>query len=711
MTTQQEHLLDQELILWLTDDLSNDQSQTVESHLEVCDQCTQHLDELSQPSEPLLDRLRELHVETLVEVKACDKIELDENQTTTQSIENPYCDLGLGVLAMESEAIDGEQFVQAYSQWTSNRERSFVDVLMQLDSLTNSQREAIASLRTSSNWQELQESDNSIKAALLNNKYKQEMQIKKLHSSGGIGRVWLAEDVTLKRDIALKELLPEYVESAEMRRRFIREARITAQLMHPGTVPVHELQENNGIPSYIMRFVEGKTLTNLIAKHHQQRIDEGNLSTAGMLRLLRYFSSVCHTISYAHSQRIIHRDIKSENIIVGDFGEVVVLDWGIAKRIDDNEIIEHETHVDDRPIENQNPKATEYGQRLGTPAFMSPEQALGIISKINELTDVYGLAALLYEILTGFPPFANDTVEQTLHSVVHEPPMMPTQIVDELPKELEAICLRGLSKQPEDRQQSVEQLVREVEDWIALQIERKQLEKERNHFFSISQDLQAIIDANGKIIQCNPACEKLLGWTYDEMTQMSDIDLIPAKHLVAIRSMREKLLTSGEPALGLERKVRHKEGTYRWISWNVTPIVKESNLYIVGRDITEQKRMRQRFVGLLEIMPDAVVATNIKGKIIVANQELSNLFGYSSDEIIGCNVMQLVAERSKEKHLETLKHFAGDRDNWNKKKRYQFYGQHKEGAEFKVEVRHSAFNSETELLFVASIRELHSPRD
>lgn len=711
MTKQKEHTLDQQLCLWLAGDLTNDLSRVVELHLEACDQCAKRLDELSQPAEPILDRLRDLSHETLIDDKPSERLSSNKESVSCQEIGNPYSDLGVGVLAMESDLIDGKQFVEAFSQWNSNRTESFVDLLLQIDSLSETQKDAIGDLRTSSNWQELKESDDSRRSESLSNRYKHEMQIKKLHSSGGIGRVWLAEDVTLERDVALKELLPQHVESEEMRKRFIREARITAQLMHPGTVPVHELQDHEGIPSYVMRFVEGKTLTELIAEHHLQLSIDDSSSAAGMLKLLRYFSSVCHTISYAHSQRIIHRDIKSENIIVGDFGEVIVLDWGIAKHLDDNEDEQSDSEANGLHEANEDPKATEYGQRLGTPAFMAPEQALGNIGKIDEQTDVYGLAALLYEILTGQPPYTDEDVETTLHSVIHTLPTFPSQIVKEVPVELEATCMRGLSKRSKARQQSVEELGNEVEDWIAVQLERKQFEKERNHFFAISQDLQAIVDFQGNIIQCNPACERLLGWTYEEMTQMSDADLIHNEQHVEVKGMREQLLTTGVPALGLERKVRHKDGTYRWLSWNVTPMVRETNLYVVGRDITEQKRMQQRFAGLLEIMPDAVVATNIKGKIIVVNQEMVSLFGYQPEEIIGSHIMDIVAERSHEEHLQAIRALVGDRSNWNKKSFYEFFGQRKDGTEFKAEVRHGALESDDELLFVGSIRNVSDFRN
>ncbi len=147
-----------------------------------------------------------------------------------------------------------------------------------------------------------------------------------------MGRVWLARDTSLGRQIALKELRPDQADNPVVCSRFLHEARITAQLEDPGIVPVYEVGEGEA-PYYTMRFVQGRTLSKAIWSYHKQRA-AGPANPIELVKLLNAFVSVCHAVAYAHSRGIIHRDLKGQNVVLGDFGEVMVLDWGLAKRID-----------------------------------------------------------------------------------------------------------------------------------------------------------------------------------------------------------------------------------------------------------------------------------------------------------------------------------------------------------------------------------------
>ena len=152
-----------------------------------------------------------------------------------------------------------------------------------------------------------------------------------LHAKGGMGRVWLARDGALGRQIALKELRPDQADNSIVCSRFLYEAKITAQLEHPGIVPVYELGEGDA-PYYTMRFVRGRTLSEAIRAYHKRRA-AGEADSVGKVELLTAFVNVCHAVAYAHSRGIIHRDLKGQNVVLGDFGEVMVLDWGLAKRV------------------------------------------------------------------------------------------------------------------------------------------------------------------------------------------------------------------------------------------------------------------------------------------------------------------------------------------------------------------------------------------
>ena len=227
-------------------------------------------------------------------------------------------------------------------------------------------------------------------------------QLTRLQAQGGLGRVWLARDNELNREVALKEIHPDKAGHPEMRRRFLQEAQVTGQLEHPNIVPVYELARGqDGQAFYTMRFVRGRTLRRAIAEYHQHR-DERKADPLEQPKLLQAFISVCQAIGYAHSRGVIHRDLKPENVIMGGFGEVLVLDWGLAKMID------RPDEAKDLPslsvTDEAKTDATHTGQHLGTPAYMAPEQADGRLDLIDGRTDIYGLGSILFEILTGRPP-------------------------------------------------------------------------------------------------------------------------------------------------------------------------------------------------------------------------------------------------------------------------------------------------------------------
>jgi len=199
----------------------------------------------------------------------------------------------------------------------------------------------------------------------------------KVHAAGGIGRIWLARDRDLDRDVAIKELLPENAGHMKTVARFLREARLTGQLEHPGIVPVYELATRAGTHFYAMRFVRGRTLTAAVESYHTNRID-GRDDPLKFIALLTAFAAVCNAVAYAHSRGVLHRDLKGDNVILGDFGEVIVLDWGLAKIMGQPDELE----TDAVPIQNlpdnaQDPGLTLQGEVVGTPAYMAPEQAEG----------------------------------------------------------------------------------------------------------------------------------------------------------------------------------------------------------------------------------------------------------------------------------------------------------------------------------------------
>jgi len=288
---------------------------------------------------------------------------------------------------------------------------------------------------------------------------------KSFHASGGMGTVWLAQDTRIGRDVALKELRVHEAADAPVATRFLREARITGQLEHPGVVPVYDLGRDpaTGRPYYTMRFVRGRSLTEAAETFHQNRRSGGN-DPLELVRLLTAFVSVCNTIAYAHSHGVIHRDLKGDNIILGDFGEVIVLDWGVAKRLDgSDEDIDAISRVD--PFAVPAAGKTMMGQVLGTPAYMSPEQAAGRLDLVGPATDIFGLGAILYEILTGVPPFSGETAVEVISNAQRGEFDRPSEHWPDVPAGLEAACLKAMAWTPSARFATATELGQEVQGW------------------------------------------------------------------------------------------------------------------------------------------------------------------------------------------------------------------------------------------------------
>jgi tRNA A-37 threonylcarbamoyl transferase component Bud32 len=223
------------------------------------------------------------------------------------------------------------------------------------------------------------------------------------HAQGGLGEVLAARELELNRQVALKRIRPDKLHEAA-RRRFLREAAITAGLQHPGIVPIYGLGQDEDGPFYTMPFVRGQTLQEAIGGFHQDPSlgrDWGQRSLK-FRGLLQQFTTVCNTMAYAHDQGVVHRDLKPSNIMLGPYGETLVMDWGLAKAFGaDDQDAEGEEPA---PSPSPSPEAlTATGDVLGTPQYMSPEQAKG--EPAGPASDIFSLGLILYAILTGKPAY------------------------------------------------------------------------------------------------------------------------------------------------------------------------------------------------------------------------------------------------------------------------------------------------------------------
>jgi serine/threonine protein kinase len=285
--------------------------------------------------------------------------------------------------------------------------------------------------------------------------------------------------------VAVKQIQERFrgLDSSEydrLQRRFLREARITARLQHPGIAPVYGLgKTETGVLHYAMRLLKGPSLDEVVKKHYDSATNsdekshhrgEQSRSTARRLEfrgLIQRVIDVCHTLQYAHDLNVVHRDIKPKNIVTGGYGETIIVDWGLAKllaetKTDDEELLQKSTRE-----MSDSTDLTQSGVALGTPGYMSPEQARGERQSVGPASDVYSVGATLYMVLTGHNPKPLNASTGTEADAVAEATPAPRSIRSEIPRPLEAICLKAMAIAPQDRYESVSRLASDLERWLA----------------------------------------------------------------------------------------------------------------------------------------------------------------------------------------------------------------------------------------------------
>jgi eukaryotic-like serine/threonine-protein kinase len=296
---------------------------------------------------------------------------------------------------------------------------------------------------------------------------------------GGGGQVIKVLDRDLRREVAMKMLLPAHKQGGvpeDVLLRFVKEAQATGQLEHPNIVPVHDLAvDGNGHIYFTLKYAQGDSLKDVIRgrrdnlqnpekRHYREMFDA--------LQMVDVLIGICQGVAYAHSKGIIHRDLKPENVMLGHFGEVLVMDWGLAKALGKTQLPMEQTEtvadLNTSPMADAN--MTMEGSVAGTPAYMSPEQANGKISELNEKTDIYSLGAILYEILSGHPPYAGTTAIEVVKKVLAGPPeslSSGTHGFKPIPRELKAICDKAMQREPKNRYRSVEAMRDDLQNYLS----------------------------------------------------------------------------------------------------------------------------------------------------------------------------------------------------------------------------------------------------
>ncbi len=285
------------------------------------------------------------------------------------------------------------------------------------------------------------------------------------HAEGGLGRVYLATDRELNRQVAVKQIKEERADFQTDRDRFVFEAQVTGGLEHPGIVPVYAMgRYPDGRPYYAMRFIQGEPLKNAIHRHHV----DAESGPMGLRRLIDRLIAVCNAVAYAHSRGVIHRDIKPSNIMLGRYGETLLVDWGLAKAIgrpeSDTALYDEEEL---RPSWS-GASGTLPGYPMGTPQYMSPEQAMGRLGTVGIASDIFGLGATLHCILTGRPPL-DPGLPVAKPEAAHEPSPRADAELDrsDVPRPLAAVARKAMAKRPEDRYRSALEMADDLERWLA----------------------------------------------------------------------------------------------------------------------------------------------------------------------------------------------------------------------------------------------------
>jgi PAS domain S-box-containing protein len=599
-----------------------------------------------------------------------------------------------GVLALQADLIDTAQFVEACTLWTTRKHTPLAELLIErgwlvpadkahLDyllerKLARNDGDARASLAGAADDikrslaalgdPDIQQSlaglpaplDREVQATVDYAPVRGERyHLMRLHATGGIGRIWLARDSELGRDVALKELRPERAGSAQLWNRFLQEARITGQLEHPGIVPVYELGARpDNQPFYTMRFVKGRTLSEAARAYHQKRA-AGHAESLDLLSLLNAFVTVCNTVAYAHSHGVIHRDLKGQNVVLGDFGEVVVLDWGLAKLVNRPEGESRALLGRAEPAAEASDYTVE-GQTLGTPAYMAPEQAAGRPDLIDRRTDVYGLGAILYEILTGRPPFMGSDTAEVLRQVQEEEPLPPSRLVAEIPPALEAVCLRALAKQPVDRPGTATELALAVQGWQ--EFERRKAEEALRASEALYHSLVETIplgvwrkDLDGRFTFGNKRFCESLGQPVDQVIGKTDFDFFPAELAEKYRRDDRSVHRTGTSWSTAEDHIG-ANGEKLFVEVVKSPIFGASEQVIgtqgIFWDVTERKRFEEelayeRFLlhSLMNSTPDGIYFKDRDSRFIRVNKTVAESFGLSDPtQVLGKTDFDFFAE-------------------------------------------------------------------
>ncbi|PAY20399.1 hypothetical protein CKO51_06065 [Rhodopirellula sp. SM50] len=292
----------------------------------------------------------------------------------------------------------------------------------------------------------------------------------KMHAKGGLGAVYRGRDTELGRTVALKRILSKYEHLPECRDRFVFEAEVTGSLEHPGIVPIYGLcTYEDGKPYYAMRFIRGRSFGSAITEFHRQHspLTADAFDSRAFRGLLRRLIECCNAMHYAHERGVVHRDLKPDNVMLGPYGETLVVDWGLAMILcDDKSASDTDQDIDHTPLLSSKGSNVSEGTTVGTPSYMSPEQANGVHQHLTRATDLYALGAILFRLTSNKICVDGDTLLDVITNVRDGKVRDLHEILPVAPRAIASICRRAMAFRPSDRYQTAVELAEDIDRWM-----------------------------------------------------------------------------------------------------------------------------------------------------------------------------------------------------------------------------------------------------
>ena len=409
---------------------------------------------------------------------------------------------------------------------------------------------------------------------------------------GGMGVVYEGWDAHLQRSVAVKIMDRTQHARAGGLQRFFREARIASRLEHPGIVTIHEFDAAADEEAFIvMQLLSGRTLKQVLADMPDR--------VAALPALLAVFHDACQAMASAHGAGVIHRDLKPSNIMVGPFGVVTVMDWGVAKVIDADDIIDDvdvTVPMKTASAETTESQSTIAGTVFGTPSYLSPEQARGEVASLDRRADVFGLGSILCEILTGSATFTAPDTDARWKLAAAGDTAAAMERLDACGGPLPVVMLakRCLAVDPDDRPADAREVVDALTEY--LEAGQRRAEQELVRFFDLSVDLFCIAGLNGYFQRMNENFPRRLGFTAEQLKAQRFIELVhPDDRQQTLTEIAR--LSRGELTSDFLNRYRCADGSYLWLEWNARAVPEEGAIYAVGRDVSERvaaAELRQR---------------------------------------------------------------------------------------------------------------------